>query len=176
MGMVWVARLVDEEEAARLRADADELGDFIAGEDLDWNAAPVQLIGSHDPGRPFDVDKQWHAIHYLLTGSPDPVDGPLGIIMGEYEDVGEDQGYGPAWFIPPEAINASHEALRALGDDELRERYDPAAMVRDKVYIAEALAEEGEEGLGFLLEDLQRLRAFVRAGAERSLGAFAFVT
>jgi len=49
-------------------------------------------------------------------------------------------------------------------------------MVRDKVYIAEALAEEGEEGLGFLLEDIQRLRAFVRAGAERSLGAFAFVT
>jgi len=176
MGMVWIARLVDDEETARLRADTDGLADFIAGEDLDWTAAPPEPSESHDPNRPFDVDKQWHAIHYLLTGSPDPVDGPLGIIMGEFEDIGEDQGYGPSWFIPPEAIKASHEALRALSDDELRERYDPAAMVRDNVYIAGALAEEGAEGLDFLLEDLQRLRAFVRAGAERSLGAFAFVT
>jgi hypothetical protein len=174
--MVWIARLVDDQEEARLRADPDELGDFIAGEDLDWSAAPPQPNGSHNPDRPFDVDKQWHAIHYLLTGSPDPVAGPLGIIMGEFEDVGEAQGYAPAWFISPEAIKASHEALQALRDEELRERYDPAAMVRDQVYLAEALAKEGDEGLGFLLEDLQRLRAFVRAGAERSQGAFAFVT
>ena len=96
--------------------------------------------------------------------------------MGEFEDVGENLGYSTAWFISPEAIKAGHEALQALRDDDLRERYDPAAMVRDNVYIAEALAKEGEEGLGFLLDDVQRLRAFVRTGAVRSLGAFAFVT
>jgi hypothetical protein len=175
MGMVWIARLADDEQTAGLRANPDTLADFISGEELDWSTVPERQKAL-DPEVPFDVDKQWHAIHYLLTGSADPVDHPLGVIMGIFEEVGEDEGYGPPWFISAAQLKASHDALLGLSDDELRRRYDPQAMVRDDVYIAGALVEEGAEGLGFLLKDIQRLRAFVRAGAERSLNAFAFIT
>jgi hypothetical protein len=173
--MVWIARFADDAQTARLHANPDAIADFISGEELDWgNMAERQE--ALDPEVPFDVDKQWHAIHYLLTGSADPVDHPLGVIMGYFEQVGEDEGYGPPWFIPAAQLKASHAALQALSDDELRLRYDPQSMVRDEVYIAGSLAEEGDEGLGFLLEDIRRLRAFVRTGAERSLNAFAFIT
>ena len=112
----------------------------------------------------------------MLTGSVEPVDSPLSLILGKFQECGPDQGYGPATYIPARAVKAFHDALSSLSDEEISSRYDPIAMVRDQVYIGQALADQGKEGVEYLMSDIQRLRKFVAEGAAKSMDAFGLIT
>ncbi len=164
MGMVWVVRAASDDDVVSLRADPESIYDFVNPEDL---SPDYQIL---------DLDKQWHAVHFLLTGSAGPVDSPLSFILGTYEEVGPDHGYGPAWFIPSEAIRAFHSALAKHSDEEWARRYDASTAVAEQVYLAETLADEGEEALTFLQSDIARLRSFVRKAVEAGNHAFALIT
>jgi len=164
MGMVWVARLADDSEVAAVRADPDSAYDFIQPES-GWETAPI-----------IDLDKEWHALHFLLTQSAEPAAGPLSVILGDFEDIGEDNGYGPAFLIPAESWKAFSEAANALDDAALRQRYDTQAMIDRQIYIGEMYHEEGEEGLTMLTERLNELREFAAKAAAGGLSAFAMIT
>ena len=165
MGMVWVARLADDAEIARIMADPDSAYDFINPED-----------GYGDDAVVADLDKEWHGAHHMLTGSAGATDSPLSLIIGEFEQVGEDNGYGPAWYIPPDRLRAFSEAMAALDDAALKNRYDPDAMVAEQVYLGDVYQQEGEQGCSFLLERVNQLRAFAEKGAAAGSGAFAVIT
>jgi hypothetical protein len=172
--MIWTARYADGATMARMRAQPDEIGAFVSGFDVDEELldAPADV---HNPAIPFDLDNQWQAVHYLLTGSAGATADPLSVIVGRFEKIGKDQGFGPAWVIPAEAIVAADKALAALGDGEIRARYDVKAMVRDDVYVAKSLAEEGQGALDFLMDDIERLRSFLREGAKLRRDALAMI-
>jgi hypothetical protein len=174
VNMIWAARLADAATTARLRADPTSIGAFVAGFDVneDLLDAPADV---HNPAIPFDLDTQWQAIHYLLTGSAGATDSPLSVIVGKFEKIGKDQGFGPAGIIPASAIAAADEALSELDDEDLAARYDPKAMARDSVYGAGLLADEGESGLEFIMDDVARLRSFLEVGAAGGLAAFAMI-
>jgi hypothetical protein len=174
MSMIWTARYADGATLARLRAKPEDIGAFIIAVDVDESLldAPADI---HNPAIPFDLDTQWQAVHYLLTGSAGATPDPLSVIVGQFAKIGKDQGYGPAWLIPADAIAAADTALKALDDDTLRARYDAAAMVRDNVYTARSLAEEGAGALDFLIDDVERLRSFLTEGAKRGLDALAMI-
>ena len=165
MGMVWVARLADDAETARVMADPDSAYDFVNPED-----------GYEDESRIADLDKEWHAAHHLLTGSAEPTDSPLSLILGAFEEVGEDNGYGPAWYIPPDKLRAFHEAIAQLDDSDLRSRYDPDAMATQRIYLGEMYRDAGDEGFAFLLDRIGQLREFAAKGSASGLGAFAVIT
>jgi hypothetical protein len=164
MGMVWVSTLASDQQVADLRREPAGIYDFVNSEE------------AYNTGAQIDLDKQWHAVHFLLTGSAEATDSPLSIILGNFEEVGPDIAYGPSWLIPRESLAAFHEAISDLSNEDLAKRYDPRAMVKEQVYIAEALAEEGDEALQFLLEDVERLRAFAAKGAAESMNAFGLIT
>lgn len=172
--MIWTARFADADTVAQLRADPSGIGAFISGFDVseDLLDAPAEI---HNPAIPFDLDEQWQAIHYLLTGSAGATDEPLSVIVGKFPKIGKDQGFGSAWLIPADAIVAANEALEAVGNKDLRKRYDPKAMVADNVYGAKLLLEDGDGGLDFVMDDVDRLRSFLREGAKRKLAAFAMI-
>jgi hypothetical protein len=174
MSMIWTARCADAATVARLRADPDSIGQFLIGTDVDEALldAPADV---HNVAIPFDLDDQWQAIHFLLTGAAEATADPLSIIVGRFEKIGRDQGFGPAWLIPAERIAAADAALADLDDDTLRERYDPKAMVRANVYGAKLLAEEGPGGVDFVMDDVDRLRSFLSESAARGLAAFAMI-
>jgi hypothetical protein len=166
MGMVWTARLADQDQAAKLMADPDSAVDFINPEEGWEEAAPDTL----------DLDKEWHGTHYLLTGSAGPTGDALSLVLGDYEEVGEDIGYGPAFYIPPERLRAFHEAISILDNRQLHDRYHPEAMVKDQVYLADAYQRDGDEGFEFLLERVQAMRDFASKAAASGRGAFAAIT
>jgi hypothetical protein len=172
--MIWTARYADAPTMARLRANPDSIGQFLVGTDVDEALldAPANV---HNVAIPFDLDDQWQAIHFLLTGAAEATADPLSIIVGRFEKIGRDQGFGPAWIIPAERIIAADAALSELDDDTLRERYDPKAMVRANVYSAKLLAEDGPGGLDFVMDDVERLRSFLSEGAARGLAALAMI-
>ena len=164
MGLVWVARLADDAQTAEIMANPDTAYHFINPEE---DVEDESIL---------DLDKEWHAAHHLLTGTAEPVDGPLSLIVGKFEQIGDDNGYGPAWFIPASALRAFSEASASLDESELRRRYNPDAMAREKVYIGDMYQEEGEEGFPYLFHRVEALRQFAARATAAGKGAFAVIT
>src|SRR6218665_2429993 len=159
MGMVLYLRRVGDEP---IPSDPDEFADFMFDEKAE------------EAGDLIDFDKAWHALHFLFTGSADPVDHPL-CLWGYGEEVGEDEGYGPPLLMKPEWLRELRDALAALSDEELKRRYDPQAMLAAEVYLADALVDEGEEGWEYVSQDIPRLRRFADRCVEHGSGAFSLI-
>jgi hypothetical protein len=87
-------------------------------------------------------------------------------LLGAGSPIGEDFGYGPVRLAAPADVRAFRDALVALDDTELRRRYDPTAMVSQEIYIAEALANEGEEGWEYLMQSIPALRKLLDRSVE----------
>src|SRR5215510_3686163 len=127
-----------------------------------------------------DVDKAWHGIHFLLTGSAEGDDRPECFIVAGGRWVGNDDdvglGYGRArGFTNPE-VKQIAEMLAAADEATLRSRYDPHVMTRDEVYpsdIWECWPPE-DDPLGFLIDQYTVLRKFIieAAQADEALVAY----
>src|SRR6185503_14516377 len=82
-----------------------------------------------------DLDKAWHGIHFLLTGTAWDGGEPLCYLVSGGEEVGDvDVGYGPARVLRPHQVAQWAAALTAIPADELRRRFDPQAMLKEKIY------------------------------------------
>lgn len=155
MGMVLCLRRILDEEA--FRAAASDLDDLL------------QFLESAEEDDYVDFDKAWQALHFILTGSPYEGDPPLNFLLQAGEETGEDIGYGPARFASPDEVRDFRNAFAKLTDAELRRRYDPERMVAADVYLADSLADEGEEGWDYVFQSVPALRALLeRCVAEGS--------
>lgn len=80
------------------------------------------------------VEKAWHGLHYLLTGSASEGDLPLGFLLQGGEEVGEDDGYGSPRLFEHAQVRELDAALSAVSDDDLWSRFDPEQMSEQGVY------------------------------------------
>jgi hypothetical protein len=136
--------------------------DASAGADLELSAA----------GETADLDKAWHGIHYLLTGTAWEGDPPLNFLVSGGRAVGDiDVGYGPARVLTSDDTRKARDALRALTDDDLRARFDPSDMIEKEIY-PEIWDRTGpdDDTLGYLIEYVQILRRFLDQAVAKSLG------
>jgi hypothetical protein len=137
-----------------------------------------ELALADGEGETKDLDKAWHGIHYLLTGTAWEGRMPLAFLLAGGRPVGEvDVGYGPARALTASETNAAHQALSRLADDELRRRFDPADMMRKKIYpeIWDSPPEE-DDTLSYLMENVQDLRGFLGETVQRGYGLLVSVT
>jgi len=147
--MIWVAYRRD---------DADVQAILENPESVD------ELLEEDDDETSVEVDKAWHGIHWLLTGSGNPTDSPSSDVIFGGQPFGEDLGFGPARMLSAPGVRRVAALLASLGDDVFRGRMDSAAMQRAELYPEiwdeENLLDE------YLLPALQRLRRFYKAAAE----------
>ena len=123
-----------------------------------------ELLESDDDETCVDIDKAWHGIHWLLTGSEEPTTNtPSDVIFGG-EPFGEDLGYGPPRLLPIEGVGRVAQLLGGVDADALRLRMDPAAMRRAGVYPE--IWDEEDVLDEYLLPALQQLRTFYDAAAK----------
>jgi hypothetical protein len=80
------------------------------------------------------LEKAWHGLHYLLTGSAAEGEWPLAFLLQGGEEVGEDDGYGPPRLFAHDEVEELDAALSAISDDELWRRFDPEQMEAEGVY------------------------------------------
>jgi Domain of unknown function (DUF1877) len=112
------------------------------------------------------LDKEWHGIHFLLTGESWSSDGRYGSVIFGGGEFGPNLSYGPARVLAAEDIREIGVMLEVLSLDELRRRYDPVAMSKAQVY-PDVWEREGHEALEWLLAGYLKLRDFyARAAAE----------
>ncbi|KZE11522.1 MULTISPECIES: YfbM family protein [Sphingomonas] len=148
MGMVIYLRRAGQSDLDRLIADPSVFEEFVFEEAVE----NLDLV---------DFDKAWHAVHYLLTGSADDVGHPLGIIIAALPELGADEnGEGGIGLISPPMMRAFADALDRLDDATLERRYDPPAMLRADVYLADVFVDEGAEALEYVMQGVPALRRF----------------
>lgn len=95
--------------------------------------AGVRLPGE-TPEDGLNLEKSWHVIHYLLTGSIDQAPPPLGNAVLGGEEIGEDRDYGRVRFLTPPQVREVAKALSAISNDDLFRRFDIESMTAVKVY------------------------------------------
>jgi hypothetical protein len=136
----------------------------------DW----PELKLSAPEGARANLEKAWHGIHFMLTGTAGEGDPPLNLVLGGTPVGDIDVGYGPARVLTAAETAATDQALSLLSDAELRARLDPARIVEEEIYpsLGGEFAEGWEE---YLMEYLQVLREFLRQATDARLGILIYL-
>jgi hypothetical protein len=122
----------------------------------------------------FDVDKAWHGIHFLLTGSDWEGEGPLAFILHGGREINEDLGYGPPHGFTSAEVKEISKALDAVNVQDLCDKADLGQFKANEIYPEIWDSEPREECLGYIGESLKELRQFVSqtASANKALIAY----
>jgi Domain of unknown function (DUF1877) len=157
MSMNGTFRALPDEELDALRADPSRV------EQLLYASFFGNASNGHDE---LEVDKAWHGLHFLLTGTAWEGDFPLNFIVSGGEEVGDDLGYGPARGLTSGDVQKIDAALEPFTRDELGRRFDADRMTALEIYPF-GWSDDPDGELDYLLDFYVDLRGFVRRTAER---------
>ena len=121
-----------------------------------------------------DVDKAWHGLHWLLTGTDWTVSAGAGEAILGGERIGDDDEDEDVRLLAPERVAAVAAALASLPRETLAARYDPPAMAAAKIY-PDIWVRDGAEALDYLLHYYDELAEFYAGAAERGDGVLASI-
>ena len=173
--LVWRVVAPDDPEiyaeARREQLKPSLLSRFF-GKKTDQLPPPEQLWLGEAEAIATDLDKAWHGIHYLLTGTADEGDMPLSFLMSGGRIVGDiEVGYGPARVFTSAETQAIADALAPLSEDELRARFDPDDMMSREIYPEIWSRRPPEDDpIGYLVEHFRLLRGFLQQTTESGVG------
>lgn len=172
MGMRLQLYSLSNDHVAALLADPPLVWDVLGADDPELREGQGQPGGldlAPDEVETEDLDKAWHGIHYLLTGSAWEGEGPLGFICQGGRAVGDiDTGYGPARALDAAEVKALAAALADVDAARLAERFDPAAMEAQDIYPN--IWDEGDEALAYCQQFYASMQAFIAHTAQRGYG------
>lgn len=208
MGMTCGLVRASEADLLRLRADRSRLPGFIQGDvwvpptrrvqpkgilgwllrltpitihEVDPDAVPPEGATLDLPDTHLDLDKAWHPLHFLLTGTALEGEEPgCYLVRGGEELVDDDEmGYSSIRALSPEQVSRFDGFLRNLSHDTLRQRFDYQRMVALAIYSkprAGRRAASADDELPHLLEAFDALQAFVADTATRGDGVIVYLT
>lgn len=154
-----------------LRADEDMTQKIVAGEGNEL------LFGQDNDERFLCIDKAWHAIHYIVTGSvwEVPEDDPVGqLVLGGIPINEEDMGYGPARLISAETVSRLSEALGKWDEALFREHFHMQDMAENEIY---PIVDDEDEALFFeyIWDNFKELQKFFKAAAQDGQNVITFL-
>ena len=138
--------------------------DFGLGPEFVPSADGEELLGCQG------LDKAWHVVHFLLTGTAGPTSDPLGLLYAagvRLDDVSEHVA-----VVSADQVRVFRDALRDVSDDELRLRFDLETMVAADVYRADLLVDEDWD---YVSQGIPELRDFSEACTGRGCGAIVVI-
>ena len=166
--MICGLRQIEASDITPLLANPSQVASLLFPDDDDDPDAGIQI----------ELDKAWHGIHFLLTGSAWEGDEPLCYLVTGGEQIGEeDVGYGPARLLRPFKVATFAAALAKISPDDFRGRYNPEAMQTAEIYpdIWDRV-EEREENLQYLLEYFEELKTFTATAHEQGTGLIIYLS
>ena len=144
-------------------------------------ATPREIIAflrtrdSRTNTRVLHIDKDWQALHWLLTGTEWEGDPPLNfIIMGGTEIGDIDVGYGAARAFTSVQTREIHEALAQISTVTLLSRYNAQAMSDLYPGVWDRPDEQAinRADLAFTYDNLKR---FIAQAVSQQLGLITYV-
>lgn len=124
-----------------------------------------------------DLDKAWHGLHFLLSGSEWEGDWPAGFLLNGGTEVGAiDVGYGPARAFTSAEVEQIDRFLAPIDEPALRARFDSARMMELGIYPTIWDRDPAEDDtLGYLVEYYAQLKEFVGKTRERGHGMVCYL-
>jgi hypothetical protein len=117
-------------------------------------------VGAHDE---LSLDKAWHGVHYVLSGTVEPGDSLLSQAVLGGTEIGEDfSGYGPArCFTVPQVADLAQALGAPETERETEARYDPERMNELQIYPFGW----SPEARDWMLDSFRELRGFYAGAA-----------
>jgi hypothetical protein len=148
-------------------------------------ADPAGVFGVIDsaynaPGQGFvDLDKAWHCLHYLLSGSAHEGQGPLAFLRRGGAEVGDADlgGMGPARAFTPAELAAIADALAPLTRQVLLSRFDPKRLEKLDVYPGRwsELNLRSDYDLGYFFGPFEELKRVLERGKAEGAGMIVWI-
>ena len=158
MSMILVLTTISPRNIDAVRQNPPFVWRFIAPDDPDIHTQAARssartgffdrIFGRRGPAKPAaaeltlepggvscDLDKAWHAIHFLLTGSDWEGEFPLAFLLAGGVPLKDlDVGYGPPRILSPGQVAEVDDTIGAISADELCGRFDANAMAEADIY------------------------------------------
>lgn len=128
-------------------------------------------------GQLLDIDKSWHAIHFIVTGNP--YEGEGGgildqLIFGGAPVNDDDLGYGPAMLVEKGAVLQLADALKEWDKETFREKFHMESLVEHEIYpVMEG--EDAEEFFLYIWEYFELLKEFYQEAAKEGQNVLTFI-
>jgi hypothetical protein len=152
MSMIGNCRRVSRPQLAAMQGDPSTVPAFLYDAELPSD--------SH-----IDLDKSWHAIHFLLNGQTWEGEGPLfDAILGGKTLGEEDVGYGPARFLTPDEVRKTAEALNQVSVSELLAKFDAHQLNDRDIYPQHWTGDDID--YQYVRDNFVRLAEFFRLAAK----------
>jgi hypothetical protein len=120
------------------------------------------------------LEKSWHGLHYLLTGTSGEGDAPLNFLLQGGTPLGTDpEDFTPQLFAP-ELVRRIDAALGPISEEELWSRYDAETMEEEMIY-PNIWDEEEEELREEYLEYFRAMKSFVHEASDAGRALVVFI-
>ncbi len=156
MGMVLYLRRAMTAEIEAVGPTEQEVVDFLFKDEIE----DEEII---------DFDKAWDALNFMLMDGNKESSSPFNFLLGQWESFGCNELFNEpvGKVVPVDAVTRFNAALNSLSDAALADRYDPAAMEKADIYMADMFVEEGAEALDYVMQGVPALRRFTEAAASQ---------
>lgn len=133
---------------------------------------PPQLEFHDGENEEIDLDKAWHAIHYILTESAWEGDPPWSFLLTGGEQVGDiDVGFGPAHALKSDEVKQVDRALQGLSVQEFRDRFDGQKLQKADIYPGIWDRDPDDDDIiGYVVENYETVQDFVHRAAQNGFG------
>jgi Domain of unknown function (DUF1877) len=159
--MIGNLRAASDAEIGRLLANPGEITRFLYGSGAD----NCERLG---------LNRAWHAIHYVLTGSRLGGEEPLNFLASEGTPVGEvDVGYGPARVLNSQQVRQLAAALIVIDPDEIARRVDLERFDDEGIYPGNW--QTNGYDASFVVSNYRDLRDFVMHAAQEGNGLILYI-
>jgi hypothetical protein len=161
MAMIGNLRPAPDIEIERLLAHPAEITRFLYGSGADDSERVV-------------LNKAWHAIHFVLTGSRLGGDEPLNFLVTEGTPVGEvDVGYGPARVLGSQQVRQLAAALAAIQPEDVARRVDLKRFDDEAIYPGNW--QRNGYDVDYVVTNYREMRDLVGRAAERGHGLILYI-
>ena len=137
MGITASYLALPPEDYVSLESDLEAAEEFFYGME-DFDAMDQRREEEKAQGRRLSIEKDWHAIHYLLTGDPGMeehvVPPPLGNVVLGGTPTPFEATYGQVRLLKTVEVQEVNDALAEVTLEELKSRFDKAAFNRHEIY------------------------------------------
>lgn len=152
-----------------LKQISEETLDLIIKGEVDAEAV---VFDGEEEG--LDLDKSWHAIHFLLNGSAWEGEAPLfNVILGGKE-VGEDLGYGKARYLTGKEVQEVALTLVNITEEDLKQRFDSARMNELEIYPSEDWSRDEE--IDYVLSYYKDLKEYYMEAVRQDSAMLLFIS
>lgn len=138
----------------------------------DEKPTPVATISLDQGAEEIDLDKAWHALHFLYTGSEWEGPPPESFLLNGGQTIGDvDVGYGPARALTSSEVARANDFLKIFDLQRLAAAYDPKKLSEADIYPDIWNREVGNDDvLAYVCEYHEILRTFLQQTVDKSMG------